>query len=361
MDKTVTYFGILRSITSWAKVSREMLSALVKLGVPVNVYERKGFLYDERFGLDYTIKSRITNAFKGDVVFTFENPRAYEYLPESAYRIGFLVYEFTKLPELWVESINSKLDKVVVPSDFCRRVFVGSGVEEKKVVVLRYGFNPEFYYPRKSTNKNGAFTFLCAAAPHKREGVELLLESYSKAFGASDRVELVLKLTYVPRGRPKSFEYSDIMGLIESKTKSGSAPIRVVTERLSEAQMGELYRGADCYFSMTKGEAFGLCFLEALACGLPVASVKWGGQCDFLNEDNAYFIRHSLMPLKDEKYEGGVKGAEIVLPDASHASEVMSRIYADSRRHAVGLADTGYLSGYKWDKIAEDFAGILGI
>lgn len=39
------------------------------------------------------------------------------------------------------------MDIVIVPSIFCRKVFAESGVEEKKIKVLRFGYNPAFYYP----------------------------------------------------------------------------------------------------------------------------------------------------------------------------------------------------------------------
>ena len=116
------------------------------------------------------------------------------------------------------------------------------------------------------------FTFLCIAAPHKREGLELLLESYTKAFDSGDNVRLVLKLTYLPVKMANRLNTGTSEALLTAFRRKDNAPvISVITEKLSERQMGELYIGSDCYFSMTRAEAFGLCFLEALACGLDIA------------------------------------------------------------------------------------------
>ena len=95
----ITYFGVLKSITSWAKVCRELVQALITLGIKVNIYERKGFLYDKSFFLSEDIQAQISNTFKGDIVFTFENPKVYHYMPKQAYKIGFLVYEFSRQPQ----------------------------------------------------------------------------------------------------------------------------------------------------------------------------------------------------------------------------------------------------------------------
>jgi glycosyltransferase involved in cell wall biosynthesis len=362
LKKKLTYFGILKSITSWAKVSRELISALLQLGVDINIYERKGFLFEETFGLDYSIKSRITNEFNGDIVFTFENPRAYKYLPTTGLKIGFLVYEFTVLPEIWVENIQKYLDIVVVPSNFCKEVFVNAGIQKEKIKVLRYGFNPEYYYPASLESKQGSgFSFLCCSAPHKREGVELLLESFTEAFSKNDKVELNLKLTYRPGKNPKSFEYENLDELIKAYLAKPNAPkINVIYSNLSELEMGNMYRNADIYFSMSKGEAFGLCFLEALACGKKVISTDWGGQKDFLNGDNAYFVKHSVSEVKGEEYEKPAKPAFLAVPDVDSAAKVIYDIY-DAKlnkgcRKALLNPDPSF---FHWDNIAKDFLEMI--
>jgi glycosyltransferase involved in cell wall biosynthesis len=359
-NQRITYFGILRSITSWAKVSREMISSLLSLGEDINIYERKGFLFDSRFPLNYNIKTRITNRFKGDVVFTFENPRVYGYLPRQSFKIGFLVYEFTVLPEFWVERINKCLDWVVVPSRFCRKVFIDSGVDSNKIKVLRYGFNPTYYYPReKSRPGSSIFNFLCVANPHKREGLDLLLESFAKAFGKKDKVRLILKLTYMPAGKIKPFEYAGLAGLFKPYSgRLNVAPMQIIHSRLSEIKMGGLYRSSNCYISLAKAEAFGLCFLEALACGLPVAGVKYSGQTDFLSPKNAHFIRHDLVKAGEEVYEKIGEAGVVASPDANHAADIMREIY-------LGRAKDGQYGLFPnpayfwWPTIAAEFSDWL--
>jgi glycosyltransferase involved in cell wall biosynthesis len=339
-----------------------MIHALMSLDIPVNIYERKGFLYTEQFALSDQMASKITNEFRGDVVFTFENPRVYDLLPRRSFKIGFLVYEFTELPAWWVEKINTHLDLVLVPSRFCREVFTASGVPPDKVKVLRYGFNPEIYHPQeKSFYKNKEFTFLSIANPHRREGIEYLLESYAKAFTKNDAVALVLKLSYVPVKKPKPFEYPDIRGLIDRYNSLNIPPVRLISEQLSEEQMGALYRGSDVYVSCSGSEAFGLCFLESLACGVRVAGINYSGQADFLTAENACFIDHTLVPARDAVYEKVPTPQLIAVPDTQHAASLLSGMYnnrLEKKPPAQLLADPSY---FHWSTIARDFCGIAGI
>lgn len=328
-------------------------------GVDINIYERKGFLFDTNFPLDYITKTKITNKFSGDIVFTFENPRIYTYLPEQGFNIGFLVYEFTKLPLLWVENINRYLDLVFVPSKFCKDVFLSSGVDKNKIKVLRYGFNPKYYYPLDHVQYNNDFTFLCIANPHKREGIELLLESFTRAFTKKDKARLILKLTYIPKKNVKSFEYGNLVELCNTYIKKRNSPfIKIIDAQLTEHEIGELYRNSNCYVSLTKAEAFGLCFLEALACGLPVASVKWGGQTDFLNKENAHFIKHTLVPTNGEEYEKINPPGLIAIPSVNHAAKTMYNMYCDRdnyRKHPL-LQLPDY---FWWSTIAKEFLNTI--
>ncbi|MBD3272401.1 MAG: glycosyltransferase [Elusimicrobia bacterium] len=360
--KHITYFGIIRSITSWAKVARELITSLIGLGLDISIYERKGFLYNKNFALDPIMKAKLSDKFKGEIVVTFEHPQNYVYLPRSMVTIGMLVYELTLLPEQWVKNINKFLDMVIVPSAFCARVFRESGVDEKKIHVLRYGFNPSIYYPPvvDYRKESGHFDFLCIASPHRREGLDLLLKSFDRAFSTDPSVRLILKLSYKPSGTIKHFEY-DIDGLFQPYEQlRSSGRLQVHTETLNEKQMGDLYRSSHAYVSLSRGEAFGLCFLEGLACGLPICAPSWSGQTDFLNHTNAYPIQFSLVPTSGEEYERCTNKAMIGLPDVHHAAEQMRVIRSDyptARTKARAAKDL--LPQFHWSSVAVDFNKLL--
>jgi glycosyltransferase involved in cell wall biosynthesis len=352
-NKRITYFGVIKSISSWSKVARELLSSLIELGIDINIYQKKGFLYDENFNLG-ALEKYISPEFSKDIIFTFEHPKNYIYLPDCALKIGFLVYEFTSLPDLWVENINKYLDMVIVPSLFSYNVFIDSGISKEKIRILRYGINPKYYFYRN--NKNEALSFLTIASPQKREALDIALESFYKAYSDVADVKLTVKLSYNIK-YSKPFEIRDFNGLISDYKQRLANRLEIIANPLSEQEMGELYRKSDLYFSLSKAESFGLCFLEAIACGKPVISLNYGGTKDFLTSHNAYFISHKISQTNGEEYEISKKRQFIAIPYMESAVRVLKEIYQGKNLKKPSLEKS--LEYYYWENIAKDFIEII--
>ncbi|MBN2714766.1 MAG: glycosyltransferase family 4 protein [Deltaproteobacteria bacterium] len=352
----LTYFGILRAPTSWAKVCRELVNALAHMKLDLNIFERKGFLYDSNFAIADEVESRITNQFRNDVVFTFEHPSTYHML-EGRYKVGILTYESTVVPPLWIEEANKHLDLLLVSSTFCRDIFVQCGMDDEKIDILHYGYNPEIYTPTgpamdlsRETDRN--FKFLAVASPHKRKGLETLLQAYRNAFTADDDVVLIVKINYIPKKRGKPFEYRDIHGMFDTFKKDRSAPQVILMDTFfSEHDIAALYRSADCLVSATRGEGFGMVYLEALACGLPVMVTGWSGHMDFLNHENATLIDYQLRTAGEIQYDCNSQKARIAEPDVHDFSRKLFLAMKNPRTIRYAPADRKF----EWHNLANHF------
>jgi L-malate glycosyltransferase len=71
----------------------------------------------------------------------------------------------------------------------------------------------------------------------------------------------------------------------------------------SEERKYQALGAADIFVSASQHEGFGLVFLEAMACGLPIISYDHGGQTDFLTDGETGFV----VPLNDlDRFTRGV-------------------------------------------------------
>ena len=80
---------------------------------------------------------------------------------------------------------------------------------------------------------------------------------------------------------------------------------------LSEGQMRALYEHdkVKCLVNIAHGEGFGLPLFEAARCALPIVTIPWSGQTDFLRHNNKnYFaaVSYVMNPIKPESVWQGV-------------------------------------------------------
>jgi glycosyltransferase involved in cell wall biosynthesis len=358
----VTYFGILRACTSWGKVGRHMASALLDIGCDINVFERKGFLYREDFKLPERLTARVTNSFRDDAVFTFEHPNVYDYL-KGRLKIGLLTYETTVVPSRWVECVNQHLDVLLMPSTFCFEIFEKAGVPKERMVIQPYGFDPDVYYPKDSSDARAAsdeeFRFLTVTSPHKREGVENVLSAYRAAFSSADDVSLTIKANYLPGAKTKPFEYAAFAQMIQDFASDPKSPkIRLISEYLAARQLADLYRASSCLVSATRGEGFGMVFLEAAASGVPIIVTGWSGHMDFVGNANARTVKFRLRPAKEMQYDCQSDESLLAEADVNDLARHMRESF-DERTCEKPPFSRDWLKRYSWSFLAQEFVGIL--
>ncbi|MBL7976341.1 MAG: glycosyltransferase [Candidatus Kapabacteria bacterium] len=210
-------------------------------------------------------------------------------IPHGAKWIINQPWEFSELRKDWVETMN-QADEVWTPSNFCRDVFVRSGVTANKVQVIPNGidpaiFTPEGNIPALPTKKRLKFLFVGGTI--FRKGIDVLLDAYVRTFSASDDVTLIIK----DMGGNSFYKGQTAEQLIENIRKNPNAPEILYTDAtLTEQQMAELYRACDVFVSPYRGEGFSLPTLEAMACGLPVIVTNGGATDDFVDETVGWTI-----------------------------------------------------------------------
>ena len=61
-------------------------------------------------------------------------------------------------------------------------------------------------------------------------------------------------------------------------------------EEIPMIDMPKLYHAADAFVLPSRGEGWGLPYVEAMSMELPVLATNWSGNTEYMNEDNSYLI-----------------------------------------------------------------------
>lgn len=112
--------------------------------------------------------------------------------------------------------------------------------------------------------------------------------------------------------------------------------------RVSQAELPELYRGADLYVSTSKSDGSSVSLLEAMGCGRPVLVSDIPGNREWVDDEEHLFavgditgltasLRRFAASPRAEQESAGRAGRARVLRDAdwSKAPQTLSRLYAE--------------------------------
>jgi glycosyltransferase involved in cell wall biosynthesis len=108
-----------------------------------------------------------------------------------------------------------------------------------------------------------------------------------------------------------------------------SAQIRIISESLSQLEMAELYRRADAFVLPSRGEGWGRPYMEAMASGLPTIGTRWGGNLDFMSEENSFLIECEVKRVSERAaYEWPLfRGHNWAEPSEEHLRYLMRTVY----------------------------------
>lgn len=353
--------------SGYGRVTKHSVSALRSLGLKIkSMPHLDGAVGDV---LNRHLPSALKDAVR--VAHLMPNRR----VPRGKYNVRFTVWEASRIPPDWVDLLNQE-DEVWVPSGFCKEVFKDSGVT-KPIQVIPHAVNIDEFNP-KSKNPlfpDERFTFLWIGDNLPRKGLDVFIQAFKEEFSRSEPVRALVRiysLAVITGNGPTrtmliqlaSQRWRAFAENITSKVKSKSflnqaylsEGIQIVSEKLPSSSMPGLYHSAQCYVMSSRGEGFGLCGLEALACGIPVIYTNWSGQTEFLNKNNAYPVAYKLVPVKNmpADYEPLIGKAKWAEPDQKDLQRAMREVYEDYQT-ALEKAKAGVKlveNNYTWSHIA---------
>jgi len=255
----IQFFGQFGNYHSFAYVSREYCKALRSYGLPFMVWGT-----DKAIGYHY-IDAPWANGLSEEVpvaVCVDYPPPADRFLKGYDKKVLITVCESDRIPKNWVQSCNNK-DLVIVPSVFCARAFLESGVKAP-ILIVRHGISPAFLEHGIRKSKGDDWTRLLHIAGtttfHKRKGTGILLHAFSRVLEDFPRTVLHLRTPQRP-------------GLLDLLSKFNLERHVIIDNDilgLDPRLMAGYLCNFDAVLQPSRGEGFGITPLEARCLGIPV-------------------------------------------------------------------------------------------
>ena len=251
--------------------------------------------------------------------------------------IGFTMCETTVLPGDRAELINQYTTDLIVPSEWNKEVHRAAGVTVPIHVAPLGVDTAEFRLLDRTRDDERPYTFLWTGTPDMRKGWDVAYLAFRQAFGDRTDVQLHLHFRAMPRG----------------VTRFRDKNVHATSGEITQAQVLQLYRRADCYVFPSRGEGWGLTAREAAATGLPVMATNWSGLTVDINE---WAMPLNVAGMSQAHYGPWQEGeiGEWAEPDVDHLTELMQMAVEYPAQTAwFGERAAGWLSDNGgWDKTA---------
>ena len=204
-------------------------------------------------------------------------------------RFGIWNYETTILPTAFGKYYQY-VDKVLPSSGFSKKIFTDNGMPVDKQVVVPHGIYLDRFenlgkYPLKTTKKYKILANI--AQPHLRKNIPGLLRAFGKAFTKDDDVCLILKVSRKSPQPGFDVPFNDIYHRWEKEFKN-HAQVEIIDKFITDIET--LYNACDVVYTMAHAECFWMPGLEGFAANKVVVAPRYGGQLEYMNDDNSILI-----------------------------------------------------------------------
>jgi len=332
----IGYFSYTSGV---AEVGRFFTQRLKKSLVPFLIYDIEAPSYKKLDSINFkeykpylstrTIYNKNIFFINADAIPYIKQQNPYLFI--GRYNIAVFFWEFNdyfNFPEAFIV-----IDEVIAFTDFIATAVRKTAPSSVKVTKLDFPFiknweinkSPALIRNELDIDEN-QFVFIFNFDFHsvyERKNPEAILKAFEIAFSAMDNVRLILKSIHAEEnsGNFKKFQFAVRNMKIKDK-------IIVINENLSRNEFMSMINAADCYVSLHRSEGLGLGMMEAMSMGKPVIATRYGGNTDFMHDDNSLLVSYKLIPVQEgaEPYKPGWLWADA---DVYEAAEYMQKLYKD--------------------------------
>ena len=146
--------------------------------------------------------------------------------------------------------------------------------------------------------------------------------------------------------------------LCKCKNSSYMPRIMIKNQKVDESVLPVFYQEADCFILPSRGEAFGLPFLESMASSVPVITTNFGGQIDFVDQTNGWLIEIKQLKHLSErlcKINSAFSNLWFAEPQIDDIRNIMRYVFEhrDEVSQKGKISREFVLNNYTWEKITD--------
>lgn len=317
---------------------------------------------DTKFNIKSNAKGEVAEFAKGlrnytghtDIDFYLHCP-PYTKHRSNAYKIAYFYWEADTLPRGWSRGLN-QVNELWVPCQLVRTACLKAKFRgkiriiptpcndwdtEEKISLLS-PFSDEFII------SDDVYKFYSIFQWQNRKGWKTLLNSYYNAFKEDDNVILILKVNSLKMaGYSREMIKPDILNLKRKLNLEYYPPIYLSSDIVPSNYIKALHNTADCYVTSHHGEGWGMPIHDAMRMGNQIITTKYGGITEYLDENSAHIIKHSVGPVRDmawSKLYGTYQNW--AYPSSNHLTRIFRDVYLnhssyeDKALRAKAIADS---------------------
>lgn len=303
------------------------------------------------------ITSDLVPFFKKEFVVTEElkqGPAGYDYLlchhlqieitKDSSFnlfkkKILILPLDGTKLNIQAIEAIN-RFDLIIVPANASKRILEENGIVKPIKIIPNFYIEEDMVTPQDISSVSlkiprHKVIFYNESLVNHRKGIDILYESYIRAFADTDMVNNVCLVIKDVDYNESTFDYNEMIkghAINYQKAVDEAPEIIKISQSVPKEKLKVLWDLANCYVAFPRIEGFSIPMLRMTVLNKPIITFenKNSGYMDFINPARTYLVKESES-LEQLSFENNIyaKDSKWQQPCIEECAKAFRKAYED--------------------------------